>query len=99
MPSPRSDKSFDEEPRRDDSPGDTGAQEAEEPSFLRRWWNGVETWRRMMLGGAVILLLAAILRARLGDSFPNSALFAANVGGYLLLALGFAQFFRDRRKK
>ncbi len=52
-----------------------------------------------MLGGAVILLLASILRARMGESFPNSALFAANVGGYLLLALGFAQFFRDRRKK
>ena len=52
-----------------------------------------------MLGGGVILLLAAILRARLGDSFPDSALFAANVGGYLLLALGFAQFFRDRGNK
>ncbi|CAN5620849.1 hypothetical protein BH20ACT23_BH20ACT23_00580 [soil metagenome] len=99
MSSPRSDKSFDEEPRRDEAPGDTGAQEAGEPSFLQRWWSKVEAWRRLMLGGAVILLLAAILRARMGDSFPNSALFAANVGGYLLLALGFAQFFRDRRKK
>ena len=99
MSSPRSDKSFDEEPRRDDSAGDTGAQEEREPSFLQRWWNGVEAWRKLMLGGAVILLLAAILRARMGDSFPNSALFAANLGGYLLLALGFAQFFRDRRNK
>ena len=52
-----------------------------------------------MLGGAIILLVAAVLRARMGDSFPDSALFAANVGGYLLLVLGFAQFFRDRRKK
>jgi hypothetical protein len=52
-----------------------------------------------MLGGAVILLIAAAGRAKFGDSFPDSALFAANVGGYLLLALGFAQFFRDRRKK
>ena len=99
MSSPRSNKPFEEEPRRDDSPGDTGAREEEEPSFLQLWWSRVEAWRRLMLGGAVILLLAAILRARLGDSFPNAALFAANVGGYLLLALGFAQFFRDRRNK
>ena len=99
MSSPRSDKPFDEEPRRDDSPGDTGEQHEREPSFLQRWWSGVEAWRRLMLGGAIILLVAAILRARMGESFPNSALFAANVGGYLLLALGFAQFFRDRRKR
>ncbi len=52
-----------------------------------------------MLGGAVILLLGAALSARFGNAFPDSALFAANVGGYLLLALGFAQFFRDRRRK
>ena len=98
MSSPRFDKSFDGEPPREDSPGDTNAQ-AERPSFIQRWWSKVEPWRRLMLGGAIILLVAAVLRARMGDSFPDSALFAANVGGYLLLALGFAQFFRDRRKK
>jgi hypothetical protein len=87
-----------QEPQRQSSSEDTGAQ-AEQPSFIRRWWSRVEPWRRLMLGGAVILLIAAVLRARMGDSFPDSALFAANVGGYLLLALGFAQFFRDRRKK
>jgi len=90
---------MDEEPRRDDSPGETGNPRAEVAAFLKRWWSRVEPWRRLMLGGAVILLIAAVLRARMGDSFPDSALFAANVGGYLLLALGFAQFFRDRRKK
>ena len=98
MSSPRFDKS-DGEPRRDDSPGETDANApAEQPSFLRRWWDRVEPWRRLMLGGAIILLVASIGRARMGDSFPDAALFAANVGGYLLLALGFAQFFRDRRK-
>jgi hypothetical protein len=86
------------EPQRQNSSEDTGVQ-AEQPSFIKRWWSRVEPWRRLMLGGAVILLIAAVLRARMGDSFPDSALFAANVGGYLLLALGFAQFFRDRRKK
>ncbi|MPZ91518.1 MAG: hypothetical protein GEU68_07805 [Actinobacteria bacterium] len=99
MSSPRSGKPLDEEPRRDGSSGDTGVPEGDDPSFPRRWWSRVEAWRRLMLGGGVILLLAAILRARLGDSFPDSALFASNVGGYLLLALGFAQFFRDRGNK
>jgi hypothetical protein len=98
MSSPRSDKPVNEEPRRQSSSEDTDVQ-AEEPSFIKRWWSRVEPWRRLMLGGAVILLIAAVLRARMGDSFPDSALFAANVGGYLLLALGFAQFFRDRRKR
>jgi hypothetical protein len=98
MSSPRSDKPVNEEPRRQSSSEDTNVQ-AEGPSFIRRWWSRVEPWRRLMLGGAVILLIAAVLRARMGDSFPDSALFAANVGGYLLLALGFAQFFRDRRKR
>jgi hypothetical protein len=87
-----------DEPRRQGDSEDADVQ-AEQPSFIKRWWSRVEPWRRLMLGGAVILLIAAVLRARIGDSFPDSALFAANVGGYLLLALGFAQFFRDRRKK
>jgi hypothetical protein len=87
-----------EEPQKQGASEDADVQ-GEQPSFIRRWWSRVEPWRRLMLGGAVILLIAAVLRARIGDSFPDSALFAANVGGYLLLALGFAQFFRDRRKK
>jgi hypothetical protein len=89
---------MDEEPRREEAPEARDVQ-AGRPSLIQRWWSRVEPWRRLMLGGAVILLIAAALRAKFGDSFPDSALFAANVGGYLLLALGFAQFFRDRRKK
>ena len=89
---------MDEDPRRQESPEEAEVQ-ADRPSLIRRWWSRVEPWRRMMLGGAVILLIASAGRARYGDSFPDAALFAANVGGYLLLALGFAQFFRDRRKK
>jgi hypothetical protein len=98
MSSPRSDEPVNEQPRGRSSSEKTEAQ-AERPSFIKRWWSRVEPWRRMMLGGAVILLIAAVLRAQIGDSFPDQALFAANVGGYLLLALGFAQFFRDRRKR
>jgi hypothetical protein len=89
---------MDEDPRRAESL-EVAEVQADRPSLIRRWWSRVEPWRRMMLGGAVILLIAAAGRAKYGDSFPDSALFAANVGGYLLLALGFAQFFRDRRKK
>lgn len=97
MSSPRSDKSFDGEPPREDSPGDSDAQ-AERPSVLRRWWDRVEPWRRLMLGGAIILLAISALGALMGESLPDSASFVAYSGGYLLLALGFAQFFRDRRK-
>jgi len=52
-----------------------------------------------MLGGAIVLLLASAVHAALKDDFPDWAMFVANFGGYLLLALGFAQFFRARRKK
>jgi hypothetical protein len=68
-------------------------------SFIQRWWSRVEAWRRLMLGGALILLSAAVLQAWLGEDFPDQGLFVANFGGYLLLALGFAQFFRDRRNR
>jgi len=80
---------------------DTDASEDTEPSLVgmvKSWWDRVEPWRRLMLGGAVILLVASAARARWGDGFPDQAVFAANFGGYILLALGFAQFFRDRRK-
>ena len=90
---------MDEEPQRDDSTGEPDDPRAAVAAFFKRWWTRVESWRRLMLGGALILLVAAVLRARMGNSFPDSALFASNVGGYLLLALGFAQFFRDRRQK
>ncbi|MDQ3771067.1 MAG: hypothetical protein M3343_03125 [Actinomycetota bacterium] len=79
----------------------TDASENTEPSLVgmvKSWWDRVEPWRRLMLGGAVILLVASAARARWGDGFPDQAVFAANFGGYILLALGFAQFFRDRRK-
>lgn len=81
---------------------DTDASKDAEPSLVgmvKSWWDRVEPWRRLMLGGAVILLVASAARARWGDGFPDQAVFAANFGGYILLALGFAQFFRDRRKK
>jgi hypothetical protein len=73
--------------------------QAEEPSFIKRWWSRVEPWRRLMLGGAIILLAISALGAVIGESLPDSASLVAYTGGYLLLALGFAQFFRDRRKR
>jgi hypothetical protein len=95
MSSPRSDKPPEGDPGAD--PGESRAPEWW--SFVKGWWTRVEAWRRLMLGGALILLTAAILRAWLDEDFPDGGLFIANFGGYLLLALGFAQFFRDRRKR
>lgn len=95
MSSQRSDRSPEEDPR-DDSRASRGP---EWWSIIERWWSRVEPWRRMMLGGALILLAASVLRAWLDDAFPDAALLVANFGGYLLLALGFAQFFRDRRNR
>ena len=101
MSSPPSDKRPGEEPGDDlESPERSDAPEIEgEPSLIHAWWDRVEAWRRLMLGGALILLAASAMQAWLKDDFPDSAMFVANFGGYLLLALGFAQFFRDRRKR
>jgi hypothetical protein len=98
MSSSRFDKSFDGERERGGSSGDTGAP-TERPSWLMRWWSRVEPWRRLMLGGAIILLAISVLGALMEESLPDSASLVAYAGGYLLLALGFAQFFRDRRRK
>ena len=100
MSSPPSDRQPDEEPRDDlESPERGGASEVGDRSVFKKWWDRVEPWRRLMLGGALILLSASLARAWLKGGFPDSATFVANFGGYLLLALGFAQFFRDRRKR
>jgi hypothetical protein len=95
MSSPLSDKPPEEGPH--DDRGESHAPAWW--SFVERWWSRVEPWRRLMLGGALILLTAAILQAWLEEDFPDQGLFVANFGGYLLLALGFAQFFRDRRNR
>jgi hypothetical protein len=101
MSSPPSDKRPDEESGQNlESPDRSDASDVDEvPTRAATWWARVEPWRRLMLGGAIILLLASAVRAALKDDFPDSAMFVANFGGYLLLALGFAQFFRNRRKK
>jgi len=51
-----------------------------------------------MLGGGIILLAISVLGVVMEESLPELASLVAYSGGYLLLALGFAQFFRDRRK-
>lgn len=101
MSSPPSDKRPDEEPRANlESPDRSDASNVDDkPARDESWWDRVEPWRRLMLGGAVVLLLASAAQALLKDDFPDAAMFVANFGGYLLLALGFAQFFRHRRKK
>jgi len=101
MSSPPSDKRPDEESGPSpESPDRSDASDVDEvPARPTSWWDRVEPWRRLMLGGAIILLLAAAVHALLKDAFPDWAMFVANFGGYLLLALGFAQFFRTRRKK
>ena len=57
-----------------------------------------ERWRKMMLGGALVLLLVSILRA--AGIIDGGPLYAIGlVAGYLLLAFGFADSFRARRAK
>lgn len=100
MSSPPSDKQPGGERRGDlETSERSDASEKGDRSAFKKWWDRVEPWRRLMLGGALILLSASIARAGLKGGFPDSATFVANFGGYLLLALGFAQFFRDRRKR
>ncbi|MGH2735041.1 MAG: hypothetical protein ACRDKZ_05645 [Actinomycetota bacterium] len=74
---------------------DEGTPEhAQRRGFLARF----ETWRRLMLAGAVILLVASIGQAIMKSDFPDIALIIANTAGFLLLAGGFAQRMRTRNR-
>ena len=100
MSSPPSDKRPDEESGPSpESPDRSDASDVDKvPARPTTWWDRVEPWRRLMLAGAIILVLASAVHAALKDDFPDSAMFVASFGGYVLLALGFAQFFRNRKK-
>ena len=57
-----------------------------------------ERWRKLMLGGALVLLLTTILRAA-GVIGPG-LLYGLGLGtGYMLLAFGFGDSFRFRREQ
>ena len=57
-----------------------------------------ERWRKLMLGGALVLLFTTILQA--ADVIDTGILYAIGLGaGYLLLAFGFGDSFRFRRKR
>jgi hypothetical protein len=73
------------------------SEEEPEGQQRRGFFGRFETWRVMMLAGAVILLAAALGRAMV-DDFPRSASLVANIGGYVLLAGGFAERMRTRNK-
>jgi hypothetical protein len=57
-----------------------------------------ERWRKLMLGGALVLLFTTILQA--ADVIETGILYAIGLGaGYMLLAFGFSDSFRSRRKR
>ena len=57
-----------------------------------------ERWRKLMLGGALVLLVTTILEA--ADVIGHGILYAIGLAaGYMLLAFGFSDSFRSRRKR
>ena len=56
-----------------------------------------ETWRKIALVGAVLLLGNSLVRALIGDDMPDWLYMALNSAGYVILAVAFGTFFRQRR--
>jgi hypothetical protein len=57
-----------------------------------------ERWRKLMIGGALVLLLTSILKA--AEIIDTGILYAIGLGaGYMLLVFGFGDSFRARRAK
>ena len=57
-----------------------------------------ERWRKLMLGGALVLLLTTILQA--AGVIDTGIFYAIGLGaGYMLLVFGFGDSFRTRRKR
>jgi hypothetical protein len=67
-----------------------------EPSRRRR--RPFETWRKIALSGAVVLLCTSIVDAATEDF--NGVILTLSLGiGWGLLAAGFGRFMLDRRRK
>jgi hypothetical protein len=75
---------------------DDGA-ELETPG-RRRGRRPFETWRKIALSGAVVLLVGSILEAA-NDDFPRIVLTLFLGVGWGLLAAGFGRFMLDRRRR
>jgi hypothetical protein len=57
-----------------------------------------ERWRKLMVGGAVVLLLTTILKS--SGTIGSGLLYGAGLaGGYILLVVGFGASFRHRREQ
>ncbi len=55
-----------------------------------------EPWRKVMLAGALVLLVTYVLRAVVDNDLPGFVLIAGNLVGYVLLAWGFGMASRAR---
>ena len=57
-----------------------------------------ERWRKLMLGGALVLLATTILKA--ADVIDTGIFYGIGLAaGYMLLVFGFGESFRSRRKR
>ena len=70
-----------------------------EPAATRpRWYSYWPKWRRVMMTGAVILLVGSLLPTIMGrDDAPAGVTNASFIIGYVLLAYGFFLAMRSRR--
>ena len=57
-----------------------------------------ERWRKLMIGGALVLLITTILRS--SGAIGSGVLYAFGLGGgYILLIFGFGAAFRQKREQ
>jgi hypothetical protein len=64
-----------------------------------KWYSYWPKWRRIMLSGAVILLIGSLVPAIMGADAPTWLPNASLVIGYGFLAYGFFRAMGDRRAK
>lgn len=78
-------------------PAERPDAETRKPGFLSGLRAPFEPWRKIMLAGAGLLLLASIVRAVVEQDLPALVYFIVNFVGYGLLAVGFLKRMRARR--
>jgi hypothetical protein len=70
--------------------------EPTEPKKVPGWRQPWDPWRLTMMGGAVLLLAAALSRSFL--DLPSAVVIASQWTGYIVLAIGFAMAMRARKE-
>ena len=85
---------------RPDSGGDAADDrpEDERPKKVPGWRQPWDTWRVLMFGGSLLLLTLALARALKPGALPGWMEVVIQIGGYVLVAVGFFLAMKMRRE-